>query len=198
MRKQEYIVLFHSLYPDFFESESVCALPEEYIFAEMILYLNDFDIHKYDKKFDDGVSFGFYEGGLDELKKEVDKMEKHWTPFFNGNDRVFCGYVNGKVVSFCLVCDMGICKINEQKLKIGGPGCVGTLPEYRNRGIGLTMVKHVTQILKEEDYDYSYIHYTYLAQWYEKLGYKTAIKWETLTMPNSWKKGYRQISRPPT
>ncbi len=39
------------------------------------------------------------------------------------------------------------------------------------------MVKHVTQILKEEGYDYSYIHYTYLAPWYERLGYKTVIKW---------------------
>lgn len=56
-------------------------------------------------------------------------------------------------------------------------GCVGTLPEYRDRGIGLTMVKHVTGILREEGYDYSYIHYTYLAPWYEKLGYKTVIKW---------------------
>ena len=35
----------------------------------------------------------------------------------------------------------------------------------------------ILQILKEEGYDYSYIHYTYLAPWYERLGYKTVIKW---------------------
>ncbi len=62
-------------------------------------------------------------------------------------------------------------------MKVGGPGCVGTLPEYRNKGIGLIMVKHVTQILKEEGYDYSYIHFTGVAPWYEKLGYKTTIRW---------------------
>ena len=175
--KQECILLFDCLHPNFFESEPVCSLPEEYIFDEMILPLNEFDTCKYHKEFDCNISFGFYDGDLDELKKEVEKVEKHWTPFFNGEERIFCGYVNGKVASFCVVGDMGIYKIKGHELKIGGPGCVGTLPEYRDKGIGLTMVKKVTQILREEGYDYSYIHYTYLAPWYEKLGYKTAIKW---------------------
>ena len=39
------------------------------------------------------------------------------------------------------------------------------------------MVKNVTRILKEDGYDYSYIHFTGVASWYEKLGYKTSIKW---------------------
>lgn len=177
MNKQECILLFECLHPGFFESESVCTLPEEYVFDEMILDLNDFDIHIYDKKLDSDISFGFYDGSIDELKKEVEKVEKHWVPYFNGKERIFCGYAGGKVASFCIVDDMGTHKIEGHEVKIGGPGCVGTLPEYRDRGIGLTMVKHVTRILREEGYDYSYIHYTYLAPWYEKLGYKTAIKW---------------------
>lgn len=177
MNKQECIQLFYCLHPDFFGNEFVKSLPEEYVFDEMILSLNEFDICKYDKKFDGGISFGFYDDDLDELKKKVERVEEHWTPFFNGKDRIFCGYANGKVASFCLVSDMGTHKIKEHEFKIGGPGCVGTLPEYRDKGIGLTMVKHVTQILKEEGYDYSYIHYTYLAPWYERLGYKTVIKW---------------------
>ena len=32
----------------------------------MILYLNEFDSSKYNKQFDDSVSFGFYNGGMDE------------------------------------------------------------------------------------------------------------------------------------
>lgn len=177
MNKQEYILLFKCLHPNFFENEHIRDLPEEFVFDEMILSLNEFDIHNYEKIFDGNVSFGFYDDDLDKLKKEVEMVEKHWVPFFNGEDRIFCGYVNGKVASFCLIDDMGIHKINGHELKIGGPGCVGTLPEYRDKGIGLTMVKYVTQILKEEGFDYSYIHYTYLEQWYEKLGYKTSIKW---------------------
>ncbi len=177
MNKQEFILLFNGLHPDFFESQAVCALPEEYVFDEMILELNKFEMHSYDKFFDSNVSFGFYDGDLDALRKEVERVEEHWVPFFDGKDRIFCGYVDGKVASFCLVSDMGMHKIKGHKCKIGGPGCVGTLPEYRDKGIGLTMVKNVTRILREEGYDYSYIHYTYLAPWYEKLGYKTAIKW---------------------
>lgn len=177
MNKQECILLFNSLHPNFFESDFIRDLPEEYIFDEMILSLDEFDVHIYDKKFDGSVSFGFYGGDLDELKKKVEKVEKDWVQFFDGGDRIFCGYVNGEVASFCLVDDMGIHTVNGRELKIGGPGCVGTLPEYRDKGIGLTMVKNVTQILKEEGYDYSYIHYTYLAQWYEKLGYITSINW---------------------
>lgn len=102
---------------------------------------------------------------------------QYWVQYFNGKHRIYCGYIDGKVASFCLVEDMGIHNINGCKIKIGGPGCVGTLLEYRHRGIGLTMVKHVTQILKEEGYDYSYIHFTSVASWYEKLGYETSIKW---------------------
>lgn len=177
MNKQESIFLFNRLHPDFFKSEYIRSLPEEYVFDEMILSLNEFDVHKYDKKFNGNVSFGFYDGDLDELKKEIEKVEKHWVPLFHETDRIFCGYVDGTVASFCLVDDMGTHEINGRALKIGGPGCVGTLPEYRDRGIGLTMVKLVTQILKEEGYDYSYIHYTYVAPWYEKLGYKTCLKW---------------------
>lgn len=177
MDKQDYIELFNCLHPNFFEAENLRDMPEEYIFDEMILPLNEFDIHKYEKNLDDSISFGFYDGDLDELKKVVEKVDQPWVAFYNGKQRIYCGYVDGKVASFCMIEDMGTPNINGRVIKISGPGCVGTLPEYRDKGIGLTMVKHVTQILKEEGYDYSYIHYTYVASWYEKLGYKTSIKW---------------------
>lgn len=177
MDKQDYVLLFNSLHPDFFEKEYIHDIPEEFVFAEMILPLKEFDIHKYDKHLDDNISFGFYDGDFNELKKEVEKVDQQWVPFYNGKSRIYCGYIDGKVASFCIVEDMGVHNIDGCEIKIGGPGCVGTLPEYRDRGIGLTMVRHVTQILKEEGYDYSYIHYTYVASWYEKLGYRTSIKW---------------------
>ena len=46
----------------------------KYVFDEMILYLNEFDSSKYNKQFDDSVSFGFYNGGMDELRKKVEKL----------------------------------------------------------------------------------------------------------------------------
>ena len=177
MDKQDYISLFDRLHPDFFEKEHIRNMQEEFIFDEMILPLPEFDLHRYDKKFGDNISFGFYDGDLSELHKDVEKVEQHWVPFYDGKSRIYCGFLDGKVASFCMIEDMGSHNLDGRVIRIGGPGCVGTLPEYRDRGIGLTMVKNVTQILKEEGYDYSYIHYTGVAPWYEKLGYKTSIRW---------------------
>lgn len=177
MNNQDCILLFNSIYPDHFGREVVRNLPDELYFDEMILPLNEFDLNKYDKKLGDNISFGFYEGDLGKIKNEVEKVVKYWGQSFNGKHRIYCGYIDGEIASFCLVKNMGVHNINGREYKIGGPGCVGTLPEFRNKGIGLTMVRNVTQILKAEGYDYSYIHFTGIAQWYEKLGYKTCVRW---------------------
>lgn len=180
MNKQDYISLLDCMYQNFFERENIRNLPEQWICDEMILHLNEFEPNKYDRKLDDSISFGYYDGDLDELKKEVGKVVQYWAQSYNGKHRAYCGYIDGKVASFCLIEDMGLHNISGREIKIGGPGCVGTLPEYRNKGIGLTMVKNVTQILKDEGYNYSYIHFTGVAPWYEKLGYKTSIKWNKM------------------
>ena len=177
MNKQDYILLLKNIYPDHFEREVVRGLPDDLVFEEMILALSEFDIKKYDKKLNDNITFGFYDGDIDELRNNVKKVVEYWADSFSKNDRIYCGYIDGKIASFCRIKDMGAYTINGHEIKIGGPGSVGTLLEYRNRGIGLTMVKNVTQILREEGYDYSYIHFTGIPAWYEKLGYKTSIKW---------------------
>lgn len=177
MEKQDAIALFHSMHPNFFEMECIKSLSEDWTFDEMFLRLDKFDVSKYEKELDTSITFGFFEGERAELLKVVEQVDSNWIEFFVGEGRVFCSYLDRKVVSFCRVENMGTYNINGQVLKIGGPGCVGTLPEYRDKGIGLMMVKKATQILKEEGYDYSYIHYTYVAQWYAKLGYETVLKW---------------------
>lgn len=177
MTKQDYISLFNSMHSGFFEGESVKSLSEGEVFEEMLLSLSKFDPSIYEKKLPENVTFGFYEGEISEIKKEIEKVSLDWVQFFGEAGRIFCGYIDGKVASFCLAEDMGEHEINGQRLKIGGPGCVGTVPEYRNNGIGLTMVKLVTEILGNEGYDYSYIHYTEVADWYAKLGYETILKW---------------------
>lgn len=57
MNKHEYILLLNRIYPDFFDREIVRGLPDELVFDEMILPLSEFDIHKYDKKLDDNITF---------------------------------------------------------------------------------------------------------------------------------------------
>lgn len=168
-----------STHPGFFENDHIKNLPEDWIYDEMVVLLEEFDDSRYQKDFNEHISFGYYEGDLDTLKKEVAKVVESWLDYYNGEDRVYCGYIDGKIASFCLIEDMGVHNINGRILKIGGPGCVGTVPEYRNLGIGLTMVNQVTQILKNEGYDYSYIHYTGVADWYNKIGYRTTVRWNS-------------------
>ena len=177
MDKQEASTLFHSMHPDFFNKEYIQAISEDCTYEEMVLRLEEFDAHRYDKALDASITFGYFEGNRTELLKIVEQVDASWVEFYGKEERAFCGFLDGKVVSFCIVENMGTHKINGQTFKIGGPGCVGTLPECRNKGIGLMMVKKVTQILKDEGYDYSYIHYTGVAKWYAKLGYETVLQW---------------------
>lgn len=177
MTKQENIQLFYSMHPDFFEQENIQNMPDEWVFDEMVLPLDKFDSCKYDRKLDENISFGYYQGDISEIKKAVEKVDQDWPQYYTKGQRIYSGYIDGKIASFCMIANLGVHNINGRKVKVGGPGCVGTLPEYRDKGIGLTMVKHITQILKEEGYDYSYIHFTSVAPWYEKLGYKTTIRW---------------------
>ena len=177
MNKQDYAALFNSMHPGFFNQEFLRNMPEGAVCEEMMLPLGAFDSDLYEKELDTNISFGYYEGDLEALKVAVAKVNESWVQYFGSSDHVYCGYIDGEIACFCHVSDMGEHVVNGLKLKIGGPGCVGTLPAYRNRGIGLTMVKNVTRILQKKGYDYSYIHFTGVASWYEKLGYETVIKW---------------------
>ncbi len=174
---EQYAKLFGEMHPGFFERDYIQRVSEDEPASEMLLRLQSFDEKIYDKKLPDNIRFGYYDGELKMLKEAVNAVLPHWVPFFDGNSRVYCSFENEKIVSFCMIEDFGEHTVNDMSWKIGGPGCVGTLPEYRGRGIGLTMVRNVTKILLDEFYDYSYIHYTYETDWYSKLGYKTFLKW---------------------
>ncbi len=175
--KEQYEALFLEMHPGYFERDYVLAIPEDEPASEMLLSLKGFDENIYSKSFDDDIHFGYYEGDMDKLRENVAKVVPHWTQFFGDDSKVYCGYIGRNVASFCQIEDFGEHVVNGMNLKIGGPGCVGTLPEYRDLGIGLSMVRNVTGILRDEQYDLSYIHYTYETAWYGKLGYKTFVSW---------------------
>ncbi len=175
--KEQYAALFNEMHPGYFERDYVKNVPDDEPASEMLLRLQSFDGDIYEKTFPDDVTFGFYDGDIEALKEEVAKVVPHWVNFFGKDARIYCGFVSGKIASFCMIQDFGEHMVDGMKWKIGGPGCVGTVPEYRDRGIGLTMVRNVTQILRDELYDYSYIHYTYETGWYSKLGYTTFLTW---------------------
>lgn len=175
--KKDLEALFLEMHPGFFEREYIRSIPEGLVCEEMILPLDTFDPGAYRKSFEDSVSFGFFHGSQDDLHAAVEKVVPAWVKLYDGKSRVYCGFIDGRIASFCIVEDMGTHTLGGRTVRIGGPGCVGTLPEYRKRGIGLTMVRDATRILKEEGFDFSYIHYTGVAPWYQKLGYRTVLKW---------------------
>lgn len=165
--------LFNTLHPGFFEKAWVKAMDPSGEYEQMVLKLDDFSETDYALTCPEHIRFDFFEGNMAELRQTVAEVDDSWVECFHDTARVYCALDGDRVASFCLVDNFGTwCG-----MKIGGPGCVGTVPAYRRQGIGLKMVQKVTGILKREGCDLSYIHFTGAGRWYEKLGYRTFLRW---------------------
>ncbi len=165
--------MFDSMYPGFFSDAVIRSMGEESVFAELVMDLRRFTPEKTAFPCPDNITFGIYDGEIEKLKRTVAQVDEEWVQFFTGRNRAFCAFDGDKIASFCILEDWG----RQVDLRVGGPGCVGTIQAYRKRGIGLEMVRLATNLLTEEGFDLSWIHYTHLWHWYEKLGYKTVLKW---------------------
>ena len=177
MVRQDAEHLFEQMHPGFFERPYIKNMGEGARYDEQVLFLKEYD-GDYAPARTDGIRFGFFgEGDVEKLKQSVALVDETWVQYFGKTDAVYCAFEGDTVVSFCLVDDMGEHELAGQKVKIAGPGCVGTVPAYRKRGIGLDMVQNATKILKDRGYDLSYIHYTAVGHWYAKLGYETILAW---------------------
>lgn len=140
------------------------------VFAEMSLDLKDYTTRTAPI---DGIVYGLYVGNAEKLRDRVALVNEKWCRYFREGTRVFCGYAKGDIVSFCIVESDADCILSNPAVRVGSIGCVGTLPEYRGRGIGLRMVDLATLWLKDERCDKAYVSYTHLDFWYERLGYVT-------------------------
>lgn len=165
--------LFNAVQPGFFEKEYIRSLPEDEIFEEQILDLRTFSPEAVSISCPSHIRFGLYEGDMAKLHAAVCSVDESWLPYYTEKASIYCAFDGDRVVSFCLLDDFG----EYQGLRIGAPGCVGTVPEYRRQGIGLKMVQNATAILKQRGYDLGYIHYTGVGHWYARLGYETLLKW---------------------
>lgn len=167
-----YIEMFMQLQPGFFEKEYIRTLPEEHIFDEQVI-----DLHNWQEgapvECPAHITFGYYQGDIEALQAAVREVDDDWVQWFGKGDHVYCAFDGEKVVSFCILDAFG----EYEGLRVGAPGCVGTIPAYRKQGIGLRMVQKATAILREQGYDVSWIHYTAVGHWYARLGYKTVVRW---------------------
>ncbi|MBQ8200639.1 MAG: GNAT family N-acetyltransferase [Clostridia bacterium] len=171
----DYADVFTQLQPDFFASEHIRSLPAEDIFDEQILDLRTFSEDAVALACPAHITFGLYRGDMAALHEVIREVEDDWTEYFNEGDQVYCAFEGDQVVSFCLLDEFGV----YEGMRIGGPGCVGTIPRCRKQGIGLKMVQKATAMLKDAGFDMSYIHYTHVGHWYARLGYQTVVRWNS-------------------
>lgn len=169
------IDMFSTIKPGFLESEHIRSLPPEWIYEEQTLDLHAFSPADLEISCPERITFGMYDGDMAPLLEAVGSVEEGWLGCYHPDDEIYCGFDGDRIVSFCAIEDFGTYK----GLRVCGPGCVGTIPEYRRQGIGLKMVQNVTAILKDRGYDIGYIHYTGVGHWYAHLGYKTLVKWNS-------------------
>ncbi len=136
------------------------------------------DIHGYRQHvcpIPEGVSFRFYDGAHEDLLRAVAEVDEEWVQYFNRDDIVLCGYLNGELASFCIYEDDIASLVSAAGNRVGSIGCVGTRPAFRNRGIGLSMVEYGTELLAKQGVDLCHIHFTSLDRWYGRLGYRTYL-----------------------
>ena len=169
----DYAALFQTLYPGFFDQKNIRAMDPEDVCEELVLDLRAPAPALSPLSCPENIRFAVYTGDMEALRALVARVDESWPPFFEDDSRVFCALDGEKPVSFCLLEGMG----EGQGLRVGGPGCVGTDPDHRGRGIGLAMVQRATDILRREGYDLSWIHYTHIGPWYQKLGYVPVVRW---------------------
>lgn len=144
-------------------------------FEEMEMDIREFSFSEYDLTDEENLSFGFYRGDMAALRSAVSEVDEDWADYFSG-DNIFCAFQGDSVASFCIIDTDIDCLITDEGSRVGSIGCVGTVPKFRRRGIGLKMVAAATDILRSRGMTKCFIHYTAVADWYARLGYKTFLK----------------------
>ena len=115
----------------------------------------------------------------EDLLKAVQITEPGWTDLYKDcDDDVLLAVCDNKIVAFEMINENGGVFTSEKNIKHGCIGCVGTIPEYRRKGIGLDMTAYAVQRLRALGCDKVQLLYLVLDKWYGKLGfYITSTQW---------------------
>jgi beta-N-acetylhexosaminidase len=114
---------------------------------------------------------------IDMLKFEEDLSG--WVGFYktmidnSEHDRILVAHSDNTIVGCAMVLkEKDVRWHGNIDEKVGGIGCIGVKEEYRERGIGAALAAEVHCRLKIAGYTHSYVGYTWLKEWYGKMGYK--------------------------
>ncbi|MBQ8791089.1 MAG: GNAT family N-acetyltransferase [Ruminiclostridium sp.] len=115
----------------------------------------------------------------EELLKAVEQVEPDWVELYKScDDDVLLAICDGEIAGFEMVNEYGGNFTKGENVKHGCIGCVGTVPKFRKRGIGLDMTANAVQRLRALGCDKVQLLYLVLDKWYGKLGfYITSTQW---------------------
>ncbi len=142
--------------------------------AEMGMDILNFPTDVFDISAPENITFGYYRGNRKSLLSAVASVEEDWVVYFDAAD-VFCAFDGDTPVSFCILDSDIDCILSDGISVVGSIGCVGTVPAYRRRGIGLKTVACGVTELKKRGSEKCFIHYTHVYNWYSKLGFKSFL-----------------------
>lgn len=142
---------------------------------DMILKLSDFFVDKLDiPKVNGSLTFRYTtDMDMKLLLEAVNSVNPSWCRYFGDTkEAVLIAEYEGELAGFVLLSDIKMPFSENFTGTVGGIGCLGVIPNKRNKGIGMQLAAKATEALKERSLDYSYLGYTWLEEWYSKLGYK--------------------------
>lgn len=156
--------------PVFFEKRGYVAAWSS---IDMVLNLHEFSLQTLAlRPQPDGVIFRMASPKeLCDVRVAVAQTEPYWVRFYAGDISVFVAEFEGEIVGFVLLLS-DMCFATNFLGRVGGLGCLGVVPKWREKGIGLRLAAHATQALLERGMDWSYLGYTWLEDWYGRLGYR--------------------------
>lgn len=160
---------------DFFKKHGYTA---DWTSINMELSLAGFDPARLDiSPAPDNLKYRFAErSDLPALLKAVEAAESGWAGIFAScSDPILLAELDGKIAGFEILCATGG-YFTRPAERIGSVGCVGVVPDMRQRGIGLAMVAEGVSWLKAQGCTQIELRYTWLESWYGKLGFKTVSR----------------------
>lgn len=124
-----------------------------------------------------GLGFRFAEeADRPALLLAVKAAESKWVSIFEDcSDPVLLAELGGEVAGFEILSADGGYFVSPGE-RVGSIGCVGVVPDMRQRGIGLAMVAEGALWLKNQRCDKVELRYTWLEEWYGKLGFRTTCR----------------------
>ncbi len=125
--------LFDSMHPGFFAEPDIKNMPEDRIFAELIMDLRETGPKPAPYSCPDDIKFGVYNGGIEKIREAAAQVETDWVRFFCEGCRFFCAFDRDTIAAFCILEDWGML----DGLHIGGPDVSELFRDTAKRASGL-------------------------------------------------------------